>query len=116
MHHGLIILHLNSLIEHLSCSAFGFQRTDDDLRLAHTMDSFCLLTVTLKWARKTLLLLTSCEVHTANIRTAVLTYGLNEMRSVQKTRSVYFPYGRNNWLMRALLYSHQEVVGKFSQN
>ena len=33
-----------------------------------------------------MLLLTNCEVHAANIRTAVLTYGLKEMRSVQKTK------------------------------
>ena len=42
---------------------------------------------------------------------AVLTYGPNE-----KLRSEYFLYGTNNWLVRALLYSHHEVGRKFSEN
>ena len=33
------------------------------------------------------------------------------MRSVQKLSSEYFPYGTNNWLIRALLYTHHEIVG-----
>ena len=37
------------------------------------------------------------------------------MWSVQKPRSEYFPYGTNNSLIRALLYSHHEVVGKVSE-
>ena len=63
-----------------------------------------------------LLLLTNCEVHTPKYPDAVLTYGPNEMRSVQKLSSEYFPYGTNNWLIRALLYSDHNVVGKFSEN
>ena len=30
--------------------------------------------------------------------------------------SEYFPYGTNNWLIRALLYSHHELVGEFSKS
>ena len=33
-----------------------------------------------------LLLLTNCEVHMAKIRTAVLKYGPNEIRTVQKAK------------------------------
>ena len=35
----------------------------------------------------------------------------SEVRT-KKLRSEYFPYGMNNWLVRALLYSHHKVVGK----
>ena len=45
----------------------------------------------------TILLLTNCEVHTAKYSD----------RSFEKLRSEYFPYGTNNCLIRALLYSHQ---------
>ena len=57
-----------------------------------------------------MLLLTSFKVHTENIQTAVLKYGPNEMRSVQKNlRSEYFPYGGNNWSIKGLLYSHNKT-------
>ena len=49
-------------------------------------------------AANTVLLLTNCEVHTADIRTIVLTYGPNKMRSVQKAKAEYFRYGTNHWL------------------
>ena len=41
-----------------------------------------------------------------------MTYGPSEMRSVEKLKSEYFPYGTNSWLIIALLYSDHEVVGK----
>ena len=44
------------------------------------------------------------------MRNAVLTYRPNEMRFVQNLRSEYFPYGTNNWLIRALLYRNLELV------
>ena len=48
-----------------------------------------------------------------NIRSAVMMYEPNEMRSIQrKLRSEYFPYGTKNWLIRVLLYSHHKIVGK----
>ena len=34
----------------------------------------------------------------------------------KKSRSEYFPYGTNNWLIRALLYSHQKAVRTFSES
>ena len=45
----------------------------------------------------------------------VLTYGLNKMTYVQKLTSGYFPYEINNYLIRALLYSCNEIVKKFSE-
>ena len=37
-----------------------------------------------------MLLFTNCEAHTANFQTAVLTYGPNEIRSIQKTKVQVF--------------------------
>ena len=53
-----------------------------------------------------MLLLTNCEVHTGNIRTEVLKYGPNELRSVGKAE-VRIPsrMDRTNWSIRASLYS-----------
>ena len=54
MHHGLIILHLHRLIEHLHMAHSDFKEQiticDHD-----TTGSFDLLTVTLKWVRTVLL-------------------------------------------------------------
>ena len=36
----------------------------------------------------------------------------NQKKNCKKIRSEYNTYGTNNWLIRALLNSHQEVVGK----
>ena len=60
-----------------------------------------------------MLLLTNCEVHTTKYsdRSADRT----KWGQYKKLRSEYFPYGKNNWLTRALLYSHHEVVGKVSE-
>ena len=53
------------------------------------------------------LLLTNCEVHTGNIRTAVLKYGPNEVRFVRKTKvRIFSRMDQTNWSIRALLYSH----------
>ena len=54
-----------------------------------------------------MLLLTNCEVHTAKYLDGSFDGPL------RKIRSENFPYGTNNWLMRALLYSHHEIVTKF---
>ena len=56
-----------------------------------------------------MLLLTNCEVHTGNIRTEVLKYGLNEMRSLRKAEvRIFSRMDRTNWSIRALLYSHKQ--------
>ena len=47
-----------------------------------------------------------------NFQTAVLTYGPNEIRSLQKTKVQVLV---NNWLITASLYGHNEVVGKFPE-
>ena len=54
-----------------------------------------------------MLLLTNCEVHTAKYsdRSFDVRTEWNEVRT-KNLRSEYFPYGTNNWLIRALLYSH----------
>ena len=44
-----------------------------------------------------------------NIRTEVLKYGLNEVRSVRKTEvRIFSRMDRTNWSIRALLYSHNQ--------
>ena len=54
----------------------------------------------------TMLLVTNCEVHTENIWTAVLKYGPNEVRSLQKTKVPNISrMDRTNRSIRALLYS-----------
>ena len=50
-----------------------------------------------------MLLLTNCEAIQRNIRTAVLTYGPNEMRSVQKTKVRIFSVW-NEQLVNKRLY------------
>ena len=54
-----------------------------------------------------------------NIRTAVLSYGPNEVRSVPETKVRIFPYGTNNWLISHksfIVYSHQELVEKLLES
>ena len=59
-----------------------------------------------------MLLFTNCEVHTENIWTAVLKYGLNEVRSVRKAKGQIFSrMDRTNWSVRGLLYSHNQHLG-----
>ena len=44
-----------------------------------------------------------------NIRTEVLKYGPNEVRSVRKAEArIFSGMDRTNWLIRALLYSHNQ--------
>ena len=44
-----------------------------------------------------------------NIRTEVLKYGPNEVRSVRKAEvRIFSPMDRTNWSIRALLYSHDQ--------
>ena len=53
-----------------------------------------------------------------NIRTVVLTFGQNEIRSVQKLRSKYFHNRTNNWVISAtmnLSKNFQKVVTKFQE-
>ena len=61
------------------CCTLSFNIIDACFDNQLTVLQFCKL-------RYNILLLTNCEVHTANIRTAILKYGPNEMRSVQKTK------------------------------
>ena len=47
-----------------------------------------------------------------NIWTAVLKYGPNEVRSVQKAKvQIFSCIDRTNWSIRALLYSHNQHLG-----
>ena len=47
-----------------------------------------------------------------NIWTAVLKYRPNEVRSVRKTKvQIFSRMDRNNWSIRALLYSHNQHLG-----
>ena len=56
-----------------------------------------------------MLLLTTREVHTGNIRTAVLMYGPNEVRSVRKTKvRIFSRMDRPNWSIRYLLCRHNQ--------
>ena len=56
-----------------------------------------------------MLLLTNCEVHTGNIRTEVLKYGPNEVRSVRKAEvRISSRMDRTNWSIIALLYSRNQ--------
>ena len=63
-----------------------------------------------------MLLLTNSSFHMAKyLDPRFLTYGPNEMRSVQKTKVRIFavcnePQATNNKLMRTLLYNNHEVV------
>ena len=52
-----------------------------------------------------MLLLTNREVHTERYLD----------RSFKKLRFEYFLYGTNNWLIKALLYSHNKTFVKFSK-
>ena len=44
-----------------------------------------------------MLLSTKCEVDAAKYLDC--SYGPNEMRTLQRMKSEYFPYGTNNWLI-----------------
>ena len=58
---------------------------------ARGMDFTAIGPYTLNVRTNIMLLLTNCEVHTGNIRTAVWMHGPNEVRSVRKTKVEYFP-------------------------
>ena len=48
-----------------------------------------------------------------NIRIAVLTYEVNEMRSVQKAKVPLVPYGTNNWLVRVYCIATFKLLENF---
>ena len=53
--------------------------------------------------------MTNCGVHTGNIRIPVLNHGPNKVGSVRKTKvRIFARMDRINWLIRALLYSHNQ--------
>ena len=63
-----------------------------------------------------MLLLTDCEVHTAKYLGCSFDVQTEQNEVRTKLRSEYFPYTTKNWLIRALLKRHNELVGKFSGN
>ena len=51
-----------------------------------------------------------------NVRTTVFTYVPNETKYVEKTKFRIFSLSKEQLVIRALLYSHHEVIEEFSES